>query len=283
MIERNENSYAIGMMCRALEVSRAGYYAYRHRPTSEREAENRLLVQEIRRLQASTRQSYGSPRIVRALRSQGRVCGRHRIARLMRQNDLGARRRRRFRTTTNSDHSRPCAENLLDRRFTVSAPNLVWVSDVTYIPTKEGWLYLAAVLDLFSRKAVGWGMGSENDTDLVLRALTMAATSRRIRKDMLFHSDRGSTYAAEDFTRELDRLGIRPSMSRKGNCWDNAVAEIFFSSFKNEWMPEGGYETINQAMADVFRFIEEFYNRKRLHSHLNYVSPVAFEAASNAN
>jgi transposase InsO family protein len=201
----------------------------------------------------------------------------------MRKNGMGARRKKRFRKTTDSNHSFPCAENLVAREFTVSAPNQVWVSDVTYIWTRERWLYPAATLDLYSRKVVGWGMGTANDTDLVLRALGMAVTNRRPGTDLIFHSDRGSTYAATDFREELSRLGITASMSRKGDCWDNAVAESFFASLKTEWMPQDGYETVSEAMADVFRYIEEFYNRKRLHSYLGYVSPTAFEAARCLN
>lgn len=279
MIEQNENTYAITMMCRVLEVSRTGYFAYRARETSDREKENRLLLEQIRAVQKVTRQSYGSPRMTRELRTQRKTLGRHRVARLMRENGLGARRKKRFRKTTDSNHSHPCAENLVAREFTVSMPNKVWVSDVTYIRTRERWLYLAVTLDLYSRKVVGWGMGTANDTDLVLRALRMAVTNRCPAADLIFHSDRGSTYAAGDFSDELKRLGIEASMSRKGDCWDNAVAESFFSSYKTEWMPEDGYETVTEGMADAFRYIEEFYNRKRLHSYLGYVSPAAFEAA----
>jgi transposase InsO family protein len=283
VIEQNENAYAIAMMCRALEVSRTGYYAYRTRPTSDRELENRLLLQQIQAAQKVTRQSYGSPRMTRELRTQGKTCGRHRVARLMRENGMQARRKKRFHKTTDSNHSHPCAENLVAREFTVSVPNQVWVSDVTYIRTRERWLYLAVTLDLYSRKVVGWGMGTANDTGLVLRALRMAVTNRSPAADLVFHSDRGSTYAAADFRAELKRLGIEASMSRKGDCWDNAVAESFFSSYKTEWMPEDGYETVTEGMADVFRYIEEFYNRKRLHSYLDYVSPTAFEAAKCLN
>ena len=282
MIERNENSFAIAMMCRVLEVSRAGYYAYRNRPTSQRELEDRLLVQQIRAAQKAKRQCYGSPRMTRNLRALGHGCGRHRVARLMRENDLGARRKKRFRRTTDSNHSLPCADNLLDRQFRVSKPNQVWVGDVTYIRTRQRWLYLAIVLDLYSRKVVGWAMGPDNDTKLVLRALAMAVANRKPAAGLIFHSDRGSTYAAKAFTDELQRLGFRASMSRKANCWDNAVSESFFASYKTEWMPEDGYDTINDGLGDVFRYIEAFYNRERLHSYLGYVSPAAFEAAHNA-
>jgi len=279
VIEKHANEYPLALMCRALRVSRTGYHRYRTRPTSKRELENRQLVQQMRILQKSARQCLGSPRLTRKLRERGKTCGRHRVARLMRENDLNARRKKRFRKTTDSNHSYPCAENLVARDFTVLAPNLVWVSDVTFIPTRERWLYLAVTLDLFPRKVVGWGMGTENDTDLVLRALDMAVKDRRPEPGLIFHSDRGSTYAATAFRDRLAHCGIRASMSRKGDCWDNAVAESFFSSFKNEWMPEGGYDTVSEAMADVFRYIEIFYNRERPHSTLGYLSPVAFEAA----
>lgn len=279
MIEQHENQYAIAMMCRALEVSRAGYHVYRTRSTSERELEDRLLLQLIRATQRAMRQCYGSPRMTRKLLALGQKCGRHRVARLMRENDLGARRKKRFRKTTDSNHSFSCPENLVAREFTVSTPDRVWVSDVTFIPTRGRWLYLAVILDLYSRKIVGWAMGTENDTDLILRALGMAVKSRRPGSGLIFHSDRGSTYAATAFTDELKRLAMRASMSRKGDCWDNAVAESFFSSLKAEWMPEDGYETVSEGMADLFRYVEMFYNRERLHSYLGYVSPVAFEAA----
>ena len=279
MIEQHANAYPLVLMCRALEVSRAGYHRYRTRPTSERELDNRLLLQQMRAVQKSVRQCYGSPRLTRKLRTLGRTCGRNRVARLMRENDLGARCKKRFRKTTDSNHSFACPENLVARNFTVAGPNQVWVSDVTYIPTRERWLYLGVTLDLHPRKVVGWGMGTENDTELVRRALDMAVTNRRPGRGLIFHTDRGSTYAATAFQEELERHGIRASMSRKGDCWDNAVAESFFSSFKAEWMPEGGYDTVSEAMADVFRYIEMFYNRERLHSSLGYVSPVAFEAA----
>lgn len=282
-MEQNESTYRIAMMCRVLAVSRAGYYAYRSRRPSNRELENRQLLAEIRATQEVTRQSYGSPRMTRELRDQGKRCGRHRVARLMRENGMGARRKKRFCKTTDSKHGHPCAANVIAREFTVSLPNQVWVSDVTYIPTGEGWLYLAITLDLYSRKVVGWGMGTANDTGLVLRALDMAVRTRCPAADLIFHSDRGSTYAAADFSEELKRLGIEASMSRKGNCWDNAVAESFFASYKTEWMPEDGYATITAGMADAFRYIEEFYNRKRLHSYLGYVSPAAFEATRCLN
>ncbi len=278
MIQQFENEYPLGLMCRALEVSRTGYHAFRTRRPSARAQEDRELVAEIEQVQRKFRHAYGSPRMWRALRARGRTCGRHRIARLQRQHGLGARRKRRRKRLTDSNHRFPCAENLLARQFRVEAPNQVWVSDVTCVWTREGWLYLAIILDLSSRKVVGWGMGPENDTALVLRALLMAVLRRHPPAGLIFHSDRGSTYAAHAFQAALRRLGFAPSMSRKGDCWDNAVAESFFASLKTEWLDEDGYETRGRAMREVFAYIEMFYNPCRRHSHLGYVSPTAFEA-----
>lgn len=277
MIVQHRHEYSITMMCRALNVSRAGYYASQRRKPSRRAIENQSLVQEIRDVQRSIRHSYGSPRMITELKARGRSCGRHRTARLMRDNGLQARRKRRFRRTTDSNHGFPCAPNLLARNFAVERPNYVWVSDVTYVWTSERWLYLAVVLDLCSRKAVGWSMGTSNDTDLVLRALRMAIGNRRPAPGLIFHSDRGSTFACAAFVAELKKHGIIQSMSRKANCWDNAVAESFFASLKCEWLREDGYEWISEAMADVFQYIEMFYNRNRRHSSLGNVSPEAFE------
>lgn len=277
MIAQHRGEYSVALMCDVLDVSRAGFYAHLKRPPSPRTLENRTVVEEIRSIQEKTRHAYGSPRMTRELCDRGHRFGRHRVARLMRLNGLQARRKRRFRKTTDSNHSFPIAPNLLERNFKVSAPNRVWVSDVTYIWTSERWLYVAVILDLHSRKAVGWSMGTSNDTALVLRGLRMAVCNRRPAPGLIFHSDRGSTFAAATFVKELRRLGMIPSMSRKGDCWDNAVAESFFASLKTEWLCENGYEWISEAMADVFAYIEMFYNTTRRHSFLNHVSPVEFE------
>lgn len=277
-MEQHENEHAIAMMCRVLEVSRAGQHAYRTRPTSERKLEDRLISQLIRATRRAMRQCYGSPPMTSKLRAMGQKGGRHRVARLMRENDLGARRKHRFRKTTDLNHSVCCPEHLVARELTISAPDRVWVSGVTCIPINIRWLYLAVILDLYSRKIVGWATGTETDTDLGLRALGMAVKSRRPGSGLIFHSDRGSTYAATAFTDELKRLGIRASRSLKGDCWDNAVAKSFFSSLKIVWMPEDGYEKVSEGMHALLRYVEMFYSRECPPSYLGYVSPVVFEA-----
>ena len=279
MIEQHRRKYPIALMCRALGVSRAGYYISQEREPSPRAIENQSLVKEIREIHRTTRRAYGSPRMTTELRARGRNCSRHRTARLMRENDLQSRRKRRFRRTTESNHSLPCAPNLLERNFQADRLNQVWASDVTYVWTAERWLYVAVILDLHSRKAVGWGMGTSNDANLVLRALRMAITNRDPAPGLIFHSDRGSTFASADVVAELRKHGIVQSMSRKGDCWDNAVAESFFASLKSEWLRDEGGEWVAAAMADVFSYIEMFYNRSRRHSLLGHVSPAEFEAS----
>ena len=278
MIERYKEQYPIRMMCRVLEVAPSAYYAYRTRPKCQRELEDQILLKQIQLVHASYRRAYGSPRMTRELRSRGHQCGRHRVARLMARNELWARKRKRFRVTTDSKHAQPIAPNLLDRQFTVAKPNQVWVSDITYIWTREGWLYLAITLDLFARTVVGWAMSKTVDCELALGALRMAIERRRPPAGLIHHSDRGSTYAAAAFQAELARHGMICSMSRKGNCWDNAVAESFFSGLKLEWLREDIPATRREARADVFEFIEMFYNRRRLHSAIGYRTPAEVEA-----
>lgn len=279
MIAEHRGEYSVALMCRALEVSRAGFYSYEVRKPSHRALANRILVKEIEAIQEETRGAYGSPRMAVELSDRGRPCGRHRAARLMRAHGLQARRRRKYCQTTHGRHARPCAPNLLERDFTAAAPNRAWVSDVTFVWTTERWLYLAVILDLFSRRVVGWAMGTSNDTSLVLRALRMAIARRDPEPGLILHSDRGSTFASEAFVAELARHGIIASMSRKGDCWDNAVAESFFASLKVEWLRERGYARISEAMGDVFSYIELFYNVRRRHSAIGNISPVAFEMA----
>ena len=267
-------------MCRVLEVTRGGYYAWRRRAPSEREVNDRELLHQIREIHATHRRVYGSPRMHAELRARGYRCGENRVARLMRQHAIRARQARRFRATTQSKHNHPVAPNLLNREFKAERRNQRWAGDITYIWTREGWLYLAAILDLFSRKVVGWATGNRIDRFLVMRALTMALDGRNPQENLLHHSDQGSQYASRDYQRELDERGITCSMSRKGDCWDNAVLEAFFASLKKELIYGTDFLTRRQATREIFWWIEGFYNTKRRHSFLGQVSPAEFESAN---
>jgi putative transposase len=279
-MERERGAHSVGKMAEVLGVSRSGYHAWVGRPESGRKHAERELEREIRGIQKKAKRRYGSPRVTAALRKAGRRVGHNRVARIMRENGLQARPKRRFRVTTKADPSAAAAENLLARNFVVQEVNRVWVSDITYIPTTEGWLYLAVVLDLCSRRVVGWSMSSRLGTELVLRALWMAVLRRRPPKGLLFHSDRGSQYTSHAFRKDLEYTGMRQSMSRKGDCWDNAPSEAFFKSLKTELM-EGGkaFAGREAAKAAIFEYVEVFYNRARLHSSLGYISPVEYEEA----
>jgi transposase InsO family protein len=261
-----------------LEVSESGYHRWRHRPKSARaEQDERLLVQ----IKASHEQSYGiygSPRVWEDLREQGERVARKRVARLMRQSGLkGAVPRKRRVVTTDSKHQHPIAENLLDRQFAATAPNQKWVSDITYIDTDEGWLYLATVMDLFSRRIVGWSMSEHIDQELTLSALRMALQTRQPTAGLLHHSDRGSQYAAASYQRLLADWKITCSMSRKGNCWDNAVIESWHRTLKVELIAGQSYATRADARLSIFEYIEVFYNQRRRHSTIGYTSPAEFE------
>jgi transposase InsO family protein len=278
MIQEHDRRYPIRLMCRALAVSAAGYYAWRSRPESARSAHTRTLLSAIRVLHQESRETYGSPSIWDALVKQGHRIGEHRVARLMRQNGLRAKTVKKWRATTQSQHRFPVAANTLDRTFTVAVPNRVWAGDITYVWTTEGWLYLAVVLDLYSRRVIGWAMGHRLTVDLAERALTMALANRAPTAGLLHHSDRGSQYAATSYQRLLDKHGILSSMSRKGNCWDNACVESFFGTLKRELVYHRRYVTRDEATQDIFEYIEVFYNRKRRHSTLGYDSPAEYEA-----
>jgi transposase InsO family protein len=268
------------MLCRTLLVSTSGFYAWCRRGLSLRAQEDAALKVEIRAAHAASGKTYGSPRILEDLKADGQHVGRKRVARLMREEGIEGQRKRRFRVTTDSRHSHPVAANQLNRNFTASAPNKIWVTDITYIWTREGWVYLAAILDLFSRRVVGWSMDSRIDQTLALDALGMALRTRRTEPGLLHHSDRGVQYASGDYQAQLRECGIVCSMSRKGDCWDNAVAESFFSTLKAELVHRTDYVTRRQARASVFEYIEAFYNPRRRHSALGYVSPVDHETAS---
>lgn len=278
VIQEYDRRYPIRLMCRALAVSPAGYYAWRTRSESPRAVANRDLLTAIRRLHHDSRQTYGSPRIWRALREQGHQAGEHRVAQLMRQAELQPKTAKKWRVTADSSHRLPVAANRLNRQFTVTAPNQVWAGDITYIWTLEGWLYLAVLLDLYSRRVVGWAMSQRVTVELTEQALIMALAKRAHTTGLLHHSDRGSQYAATSYQRLLDKYGRIPSMSRKGNCWDNACGESFFGTVKQELIHHRQYRTREEAKQEIFEYLEVFYNRQRRHSTLGYQSPAEFEA-----
>ena len=275
---RNEaHQYPITVLCYTLQVPRSGYYAWCQCPDSVRAQEDRRLRDIIQVAFTNSHATYGSPRLYVALHQQGETCGRHRIARVMHEAGIVAKHRRKFCATTNSRHDLPVAANRLNRQFTPTAPHQAWVSDITYVSTGEGWLYLATVMDLAFRGIVGWAMATRIDRTLVSAALTDALQRRRPAPGLLLHSDRGSQYASADYQALLTQHGLIPSMSRKGNCWDNAPMESFYHSLKVEWLHGQTFRTRAEARQAIFTFIEVWYNRQRLHSALGYRSPEAYE------
>ena len=279
-IQTHAHIWRVRTMCRVLEVSRAGYYAWRARPLCERAQTDQRLTVQLRVIHGAVKARYGSPRMHEELRARGVRCGKHRVARLMRDAGLRAKGTRRFRVTTQSEHTKRVAPNLLARRFTVAShprPNQVWAADITYIPTREGWLYLAVVLDLASRRVVGWALHTRLDQELTLAALRMALTHRRTTEG-LHHSDRGLQYASTAYRQLLQRAGFTPSMSRAGDCWDNAVVESFFATLTKELLVDDVFATRAQATRAIAEFIEIWYNRQRRHSALGYRTPAEFEA-----
>lgn len=279
-IDAQKAHFPVDFMCQQLDVSRSGYYAWKARPESERHKADRALGEVVTAVHQQSRGTYGSPRVHAELRARGQRVSRKRVARLMNERGLCARKRRRFVRTTDSRHNQPVAPNTLERNFSPGQPNCTWATDITYVGTRQGWLYLAVVLDLFSRKVVGWSMSEHIDRHLVLNALDMALKGRQPPRGLLHHSDRGSQYASTDYQQALAARGIQCSMSRKGNCWDNAVVESFFSSLKLELVYNSDFATHEQARLALFDYIEVFYNRQRRHSSLGYVSPVNFELAA---
>jgi len=275
--------YPIRMLCELLGVSRSGYYAWIDRPAAPKAVSDAQLVVESKAAMRRGRGAYGSPRVHRELRARGVRVGKKRIERLMRENDLAARQKRRFVHTTDSHHERPIAPNVLDRNFDATAANEAWVGDVTYIPTGEGWLYLAVLLDLFSRRVVGWATSAINDTELALRALESALRARRPRPGLVHHTDRGSPYASSEYRSVLAVHAIVASMSRTGDCYDNAVAESFFATLKAEHVDHEDFATRDLGTASIGDYIEGFYNCARRHSHVGYVSPIEFELRSQTN
>ncbi len=278
-IEKQRDSYDLERLCAALEVSASGYTSWRRGGSCQKRLTDAQMLTLIRAVYAEFKGAYGSPRIWREIKDRGFPASRERVARLMQQNDIRARHKRRYKATTDSRHDLPVAPNLLDRDFAPTRPDQTWTADITYIPTAEGWLYLAVVMDLYTRMIVGWSMDARMTRELVTNALRMGYFRRRPQAGLLHHSDRGSQYASHDYQAQLTRYGMRASMSRKGNCWDNAPMESFFNSMKNERTHGQRYATREEARQDTFEYIEAFYNRRRRHSALGYVSPAQHYAA----
>ena len=277
-IDAEKANFPIDFMCRHLEVSRSGFYAFIKRPPSPRAIDEAKLVEEVKSVHNESRCTYGAPRVQAALKGRGRATSRKRVARVMRENGLAGRIRKRFRRTTDSNHAFPIAENVLGRDFVAAAPNEAWVTDITYIWTREGWLYLAAIVDLYSRMVVGWAMSERIDRQLCLDALAMAVKARRPAPGLVHHSDRGSQYASTEYRKALENNEMICSMSRKADCWDNAVAESFWSTLKAEAIENVDFPTRTAARQTVFEFIEVFYNRKRIHSTIGYRTPAEQES-----
>jgi transposase InsO family protein len=277
-IEAHQQTWPVRVMCDALEVSPSGFYSWLVRPPSFQEQRREALLVLIRGIHAEAKGRYGSPRVHAALAGRDGARSVNTVARIMRDNDVRAKTARKFRCrTTDSNHALPVADNVLDRQFDPDGPNEAWVADITYVPTREGWLYLAVVEDLFSRMVVGWSMDATMTSRLVVDALGMAVARRLPGEGLLAHSDRGSQYASEHYQLLLGKHGIECSMSGVGQCWDNAPAESFFASLKKELTHHEDYQTRQEARASIFEFIEVFYNNQRLHSSLGYVTPAAYE------
>lgn len=277
MIRSHEENHAVALMCRVLEISRSGYYDWRNRPSSARAQANQRLTDNIRRIHEEHKGRVGAPRVTLHLREEGQRVGKNRVAHLMRSEGLRAKAARKYKATTNSNHSLPVAPNLLEQDFSATAPNQKWVSDITYIATDEGWLYLAVVLDLYSRLVVGWAMSERMTARLVCDALQMALWRRKRPRGVIVHSDRGSQYCSGDYQRLLLENGLVCSMSKKGDCYDNAAMESWNHSLKVEAIHGERFGTRQVAKDHVFEYVEVYYNRKRLHSRLGYLSPEAFE------
>lgn len=276
-IENHSGRFPVTMMCRLLEVSRSGFYAWRNRPASKKATRARRLLVKIKAIFQRSRRSYGSPRIWHELVAGGEKVGRGQIARLMRENGICAKQKRKYKATTNSTHNLPVAPNILGAMDPVSEENEVWITDITYLWTREGWLYLAAVMDLFSRRIIGWAASSRMKTGLVSQAFGRALALRGPVPGLVHHSDRGSQYASIAYQKLLKVSGVICSMSRKGNCYDNAVMESFWHSLKVEWLFDFEFETRREAVQEIGEYIDGFYNRERRHSSLGYVSPIELE------
>jgi len=281
-IEAHRDEFEVQVMCDVLDVSRSGYYAWRTRPASAREMADADFTERIGRLFDDSRQTYGYESIWRAMQAKEQACGKHRVRRLMRQEGLVVKQSKRYKRTTKANPDHQPAPNLLDGDFAAERPDTKWCGDITYIPTQEGWLYLAVILDLFSRRIVGWAMNARMTQELVCTALRMALCQRQPAGSLIHHSDRGSQYTGQAFQALLVAHRIAPSMSGRGNCYDNAPVESFFGTLKTELVNHALYGTRQEAMTDIFLYIEGFYNRSRRHTALGHLSPVAFEAQYEA-
>lgn len=276
-IQCHEGHYPVQAMCKALDCARSGYYKWQQSRVNPRRDERRKLLTKIKDIHESSRGSYGSPRIHKELEKQGIRCNHKTVEKAMKENKICSKRKRKFKVTTDSKHNLPVAENLLDQDFKTVEPNTVWVSDISYLRTDEGWLYLAVFIDLFSRKVVGWSMSPRMPAELIVNAFRMALFRQGRKAPIIVHSDRGSQYASDLFRTELASYGCHQSMSKKGDCFDNAVAESFFGALKTELVYQEKFRTKEEARLKVFDYIETFYNAKRLHSYLGYLSPNEFE------
>lgn len=281
-MDQHRSTHGVQKMCLVIGASRSGYYRWKGQHLNKRQLENEKLLMAIRESHKKSRRAYGSPRIAEDLQAKGMKCGENRVARLMKIHGIAGKAKKKFKATTNSQHTLPVAENLLNQNFVAEKPNTVWLSDITYIPTVEGWLYLVVILDLYSRQVVGWAMSDRLTSGFVVKALYQAIGRRRPASGCIFHSDRGIQYASMDFRDVLRAYGLVQSMSRKGNCYDNAVAESFFHTLKTEHVYDYRYETRAEARQSIFEYIEMFYNRQRRHSALGYRSPVTFELEAMA-
>lgn len=277
LIHADRASVPVTLACRVAGVSRSAYYRWRKAGPSERKQSDAALAAKIRDVHGKHKGRYGSPRIHRELRARGTRVGRKRVARLMRESGLQGRSPKRFRRTTDSRHGHRIAPNLLERNFKAHAPNKVWVGDITYVPTTEGWLFLALLLDLYSRRIVGWAMSDHIDTELALSALQMAVKGRAPAAGLIHHTDRDVRYASDDYQAELARHGMRPSMSRKADCWDNAVAESMFATLEKELLSQGPMMSRADTRQAIANYIEDYYNTRRRHSFIDYATPVEYE------
>ena len=278
-MEKQRSNYPVGELCRSLGVSPSGYHAWRHRLPSARVLENVVLVKEIREVHKESKRTYGSPRVTKELRelSDFKTVGENRVTRLMREEGIRARHRRKYKKPDSRIAPHEVAPNLLNRCFNISVPDRAWAADITQFTTAVGWVYLAVIMDLFSRFIVGWALAHHERDDLTLEALRMALRQRRPKAGLIHHSDQGGQYGSWDYQNVLKRNGMVPSMNRRGNCYDNAAMESFFSSLKREWIVGKNYSSLEEARRDIFEYIEVFYNRRRRHSTLGYLSPMAFE------